>query len=132
MPGWVIPMENKAEFLEAISLGMDIESASYLVGLSPSNVFRLLEKGKKEQERLSSGRAVKPKPSEAGALALWQEVASARSQGIRAHLANIKNAAAEDWKASKFILEHISPGAYSSQGNVREIEAVPLGEIEGY
>lgn len=125
-------MESKNEFLEAISLGMDIESASYLVGLSPSAVFRLLEKGKKEQERLSTGRTAKPKPSEAGALTLWQEVAAARSKGIRTHLSNIRNASAEDWKASKFILEHIAPGAYSSQGSVREIEAVPMGEIEGY
>lgn len=124
-------LERYKEFLTAIQNGMDIETASYLAGMSPSAVFRLLETGKMEQERLSGTRAVKPRKEAEGALELWTEVAKRRAMSIQKHLRVINDAATDgDWKASKFALEHIHPRAFGNQGSNNEIEAVPLGQIE--
>lgn len=126
-------MDNKDEFLESISLGMDIASAAQLIGSAPTAMYRLLERGKREDDRLSNGtKATKPKASEAHALTLWREVCQARAQGQRSYIQTIKNAGAEDWKAAKFMLEAMNPGVFSSMGSVPEVEAVPLGEIEAY
>lgn len=125
-------LEMYKEFLNSITAGMDIETAAYLAGMSPAAVFRLLETGKMEQERLSGPRAVKPRKEAEGALELWVAVAKCRAKSIQRHISVINGAAADgDWKASKFALEHIHPRAYANQGSNHEIEAVQLGQIEG-
>lgn len=125
-------MEPYKDFLAAIQNGMDIETAAYLAGMAPASVFRLLETGKMEQERLSGTRAVKPRKEAQGALELWVEVAKRRAMSIQKHIRVINDAATDgDWKASKFALEHIHPRAYGNQGSNNEIEAAPLGQIEG-
>lgn len=122
-------MNNFSEFLAAIETGMDIESAAYLIGASPAAIFRLLERGKNEQERLTeSTRKTKERASEVAALELWVSVARARSKAIQRYLNAINNA--DDWKASKFALEHIHPAGFGAQGNHKEIERTRLGEIE--
>jgi hypothetical protein len=124
-------MDSKQEFLDAITLGMDIESACHLAGLAPSATYRLLERGKVEQERLArASKALKPKATEAGALELWQAVTKARAVSQRAYIKAIQSASAEDWKAAKFMLEHINPNVFATGGSVREVEAENLGEIE--
>lgn len=123
-------MNNFDEFLDAIEMGMDIESAAFLIGASPAAIFRLLERGKAEQERISGAtRAVKPKAAEASAMELWINVARCRSKAIQRHIRVINTA--DDWKASKFALEHIHPAGFGAQGNHKEIEQTRLGEIEG-
>lgn len=126
-------MDNfkQTQFLKAIENGLDIETASYLCGMSPASVFRLLERGKIEQERLNAGTRAKPRKSEEGALELWVEVAKNRAKSIARHLNNINMAAADDWKASKYVLEHVHPNVFGAQGSNREVEAVHLGELEG-
>lgn len=122
-------LNNFDEFLDAIEMGMDIESAAFLIGASPAAIFRLLERGKAEQDRLTGAtRVVKAKPSEAAAMELWVDVARRRSKAIQRHIRVINNA--EDWKASKFALEHIHPAGFGAQGNHKEIEQSRLGEIE--
>lgn len=123
-------MNNFDEFLDAIGEGMDIESAAFLIGASPAAIFRLLERGKAEQERLTaSTRKLKERPSESAAMELWVSVAQRRSKAIQRHIRVINNA--DDWKASKFALEHIHPAGFGAQGNHKEIEQSRLGEIEG-
>lgn len=126
-------MNNREEFLEAIGLGMDIESACYLVGLSPMDTYRLLERGKKEQERLGrASKALKPRVGEVGALELWKDVTRARAAGQRSYLQAIQSQAPDDWKAARFVLEHMNPQVFSSGGSVLEVDAPSLGEIEAF
>jgi hypothetical protein len=122
-------MNNFTEFLEAIESGMDIETAAFLIGASPSAIFRLLERGKAEQDRLTgSARKVKEKPSEAAALELWVDVARRRAKAIQRHIKVINDS--DDWKAHKDMLTHIHPAGFGAQGNTKEIEQSRLGEIE--
>lgn len=127
-------MDSFDEFLDAIETGMDMELAALSVGASPLAIFRLLERGKAEQARIYATTATaKPDPSEAAALELWVEVCKRRAKAVGKHIRVINRAAEDgDWKASKFILEHLHPNAYSPRGSHNSIEARPLGEIEGY
>lgn len=122
-------LSNFDEFLDAIETGMDIETSAFLIGASPAAIFRLLERGKAEQDRLTgSTRKSAPRASEAVALELWVNVAQRRARAIQRHIRVINNA--DDWKASLKVLGHIHPQGFGAQGNHREIEQVRLGEIE--
>lgn len=125
-------MEANKEFIEAVEAGIDIETASHLVGIAPLAMFRLLERGKLEQERLVTSPNAKPKPANAGALELWIAIASARAKAIKMHVDVINMAGKDgDWKASKYALEVLHPQTYKSgtQGLLEPYSNNEIGEL---
>lgn len=119
------------QFIDAIEDGLDAEKAATLCGLPPMAMLALLERGKREQYRIfASGKNLKPKASEAGALALWVEYAAARSRGIHQNIKVVKAAAIDgDWKAARYLLEKTHPEAYGTNGSVTELEAPSFKEL---
>lgn len=117
-------VQMKPEVLEklkqALRSGNDIETASHFSGISVSNVYRWLELGKHESERVAVGQ--KPDPDSEMFLEFWEELRRARAEAIVRNVAYIQTAAKDgSWQAAAWWLERTVPETYSrSKGEKAE------------
>lgn len=100
--------------LDALRGGADVNTASQFAGLNYGTVYRWVERGQRENERLEYG--YDPRPDEAPFLNLWQAMRKARAEAVVRNVAQIQKAANQgEWKAAAWWLERTVPEFYSKQ-----------------
>lgn len=98
--------------LDALRGGADINTAAQFAGLNYVTVFRWIERGQRENERLEYG--YDPRPEEAEFLELWQAMRKARAEAVVRNVAQIQKAANQgEWKAAAWWLERTVPEFYA-------------------
>ena len=109
--------ELKAKTLiDALRGGADINTAAQYAGLNYATVFRWIERGQRENERLEYG--YDPRPEEAEFLSLWQTMRKARAEAVVRNVAQIQKAANQgEWKAAAWWLERTVPEFYAKPRN---------------
>jgi len=113
--------EQTEKLLLAVRSGTDLETSCHYAGLSVPEVYRLLERGKVEAERIGAGQ--KPKASERAAMALWDDLKTARAEAIVRNVAAIQQAASNGtWQAAAWWLERAVSEKYGKSANDRRGE----------
>jgi len=96
----------------ALRSGNDIETAAHYAGVSIANVYRWLEVGKFESEKVSAGE--KTTPENAPYLEFWEELRKARADAIVRNVAYVQSAAKNgSWQAAAWWLERTVPEQYA-------------------
>lgn len=117
-----IDNEKITNLLAAVRSGTDLDTSCHFAGLSNSQVYRWLERGKIESERIEAGH--EPTDAEAEFLNFWDELKKARASAITRNVAHIQKAAQEGtWKAAAWWLERTVPEVYGTK-NQRQAPAV--------
>lgn len=97
---------------QALRAGNDIETAAHYAGTSMSNLYRMLEMGKIEAERIAVG--LEPRAEYADVLEFWESLRKARAEAIVRNVAYVQNAAKQgSWQAAAWWLERTVPETYS-------------------
>lgn len=124
--------EKQVEALrEALRAGNDVETAAHFAGISVANLYRWLEAGKLEAERIAYGEA--PNPDFADHLEFWEELRKARASAIVRNVAHIQKAAQNGaWQAAAWWLERTVPETYArSKGTKTELDSNKPKELPG-
>lgn len=96
--------EKVRALLDALKGGADINTASQFAGLNYATVYRWVERGQRENERIEEG--LPADPSEAEFLELWQAMRKARAEAVVRNVAQVQKAAAQgEWRAAAWWLE---------------------------
>jgi hypothetical protein len=103
------------KIVEQMKMGVDLDIAVHSVGLSLSEVYEWLERGKIEESKIAAG--MKAERAEAKHLAFWKEIKQARALSIAAVQMTIRGAMTDDWKAAAWWLEKNMPEKYGKQAN---------------
>lgn len=99
------------QLLDAMRGGADLQTACHYAGLSLPTVYRWLEAGKREAERIDADEA--PDDLQAPYLELWLEIRKARADAVMRNVAQIQKAANQgEWKAAAWWLERQLPDHY--------------------
>lgn len=102
------------QLLDALRGGADVTTASQFAGLNYGTVYRWVERGQRENERIEYGHD--PRPEEAPFLDLWQAMRKARAEAVVRNVAQIQKAANQgEWKAAAWWLERTVPEFYARQ-----------------
>lgn len=107
-PSWMalgsMDEQQVKTLLDAIRGGADINTASQLAGINYRTVYRWVERGQRENERIEQG--LEPLADETEFLVLWQSMRKARAEAITRNVALIQKAAQQgDWRAAAWWLE---------------------------
>ena len=124
----IVQMKPEAldQLKQALRSGNDIETASHFSGISVSNVYRWLELGKHEAERVAVGQ--KPNPENKMFLEFWEELRRARAEAIVRNVAYIQTAAKDgSWQAAAWWLERTVPETYSRSKAEKTEPKKPIG-----
>jgi hypothetical protein len=117
--------EQRDKLLLGIKSGTDLETSCHYAGLSVTDVYRMLERGKTEAEKVSAGS--KPIQSERECFDLWESLKTARAEAIVRNVAVIQQAASGGtWQAAAWWLERQAPEQFSK--SVADRRAVDKGE----
>lgn len=114
--------------VKAVQLGVDLEIAVHAAGMSMSEVFHWLERGKVEEAKIAAG--AKANRTEAKFLIFWRAIKQSRAKSIAQIQMNIRNAAIDDWKAAAWWLEKTMPEKYGKQAEQLEQLHDQMREIE--
>lgn len=117
--------EQRDKLLLGIKSGTDLETSCHYAGLSVTEVYRMLERGKTEAEKIGAGN--KPTVSERECFDLWESLKTARAEAIVRNVAVIQQAASSGtWQAAAWWLERQAPEQFSK--SVADRRAVDKGE----
>lgn len=105
--------ENILQLLAAIRGGSDLDTACHFAGLSTNQVYRWLERGKIEAERIESG--LKSIAAETNFVTFWNDLKKARADAIVRNVSVIQKAGQENWKAAAWWLERTLPETYGKR-----------------
>lgn len=106
--------DAKAQLFTALRSGSDLNTACHFAGLSIALVYKWLERGKTEAERLESGEV--PRETEDEYLEFWNELKKARADAVMRNVAHVQKAAqAGEWRAAQWWLEKSVPEVYGSK-----------------
>jgi hypothetical protein len=120
--------ENITQLLAAIRGGSDLDTACHFAGLSTNQVYRWLERGKIESERIESGK--KPVVAEKDFVAFWNDLKKARADAIVRNVSVIQKAGQENWKAAAWWLERTMPEKYGKRSiNKPAVNGEPPHEL---
>lgn len=116
---------------QALRGGNDVETAAHFAGVSVANVYRWLEIGKFESERISAGE--KANPENAPYVEFWEELRKARAEAIVRNVTYIQNAAKSgSWQAAAWWLERAVPEQYSRvKGSGKNAEVESQRQVSG-
>lgn len=115
---------------QALRGGNDIETASHFAGTSVANVYRWLELGKIEAEKVAMGQPVDKKNS--SYLEFWEELRKARAEAIVRNVAYVQNAAKNgSWQAAAWWLERSVPESYAKTNGGKSPELKGQNQIAG-
>jgi hypothetical protein len=104
--------ETLNKLRQAIQAGNDVETSAHFAGISIANVYRWLELGKNEAERIAVGTPADPEQAEY--LSFWEELRQARATAIVRNVSYVQTAAQNgNWQAAKWWLEQTVPEVYS-------------------
>lgn len=100
--------------IDALRGGSDLNTAAQFAGLNYGTVFRWIERGQRENERIEYGEPARPE--ETPYLDLWQAMRKARAEAVVRNVAQIQKAANQgEWKAAAWWLERTVPEVYAKQ-----------------
>lgn len=116
------------KIIEAIKLGVDLEIAVHAVGVSMSEAFHWLERGKTEDAKMAAG--MKANRAETKFLTFWKEVTQARATSIAQVQMNMRRATIDDWKAAAWWLEKTMPEKYGKNAEQLTQVAEQMKELE--
>lgn len=109
-----IDQDKVSQLLTALRSGGDLDTACHFAGLSNAQVYRWLERGKVESERIEAGNL--PIETENEFLVFWDELKKARADAIIRNVAHVQKAAqAGTWKAAAWWLERSVPDVYGTR-----------------
>lgn len=98
----------------ALRTGNYFEHACAFAGLSPSTVYRWLERGRKEREIIEQGN--KPDPNEMHYVELCDTIEKARAEAVVRNVGIIQKAANNGtWQAAAWWLERTMPTQFGRQ-----------------
>lgn len=124
-----ITTEQIESLCSAIRSGSDLDTSCHFAGISNQLVYRWLEFGKLESERINAGG--KPLKAEAKYLAFWDDLKKARADAVVRNVAFIQKAAQEgNWQAAAWWLERTVPESYGKKSNTQP-KATENKQIEG-
>lgn len=121
--------EDRTKALEqALAGGVDIETASHYAGLSVNEVYRALERGKVDSDRIAAGGRVRA--AETPYRQFFERLRTARAATIVRNSATVQRASGEDWRAAAWWLERAGGQQFAkpNKGNGGEIEGAPAIE----
>jgi hypothetical protein len=117
----VMNTEITEKVSQALRAGNDIDTAAHFAGISVSQMYRWLEVGKFEAERVASGQEADP--SKAQMLDFWEALRTARAEAIVRNVAYIQTAAKQgSWQAAAWWLERTVPETYSRTKATSKVE----------
>jgi hypothetical protein len=97
--------------IEALNAGNYLEHACDYAGIGKSTVYRWLDRGQNEAERIDAGN--EPNPDEHTYLELWDAIKKARASAMVRNVAIIQQAArGGTWQAAAWWLERTAPQQY--------------------
>jgi hypothetical protein len=109
-----VNVENLQQLIQALRNGSDLETACAFAGVSSQEVYRGLERGKFEAEKILAGSEANAEESQN--LELWQTLKKARADAIVQNVAFVQKAARNgDWKAAAWWLERAVPEQYGKR-----------------
>ena len=122
--------EQREKLLVAVRTGTDLETGCQYAGISASEVYRILERGKRVSEQQADGEA---DGIDQEALQLWRDLSSARADSVVRNVAVIQQAANNgSWQAAAWWLERSSPENYSKTYSDRKpLDKGKNPELEG-
>lgn len=109
----MIDQDKIQQLLTALRSGVDLDTACHFAALSNAQVYRWLERGKVESERIEAGSTARE--SEAEFLQFWDELKKARADAIVRNVSTIQKAAQDTWKAAAWWLERTVPDVYGTR-----------------
>jgi transposase len=115
--------------IQALLGGNYVEVACQYAGLAPSTVYRWVERGRNEKDRLEAGQP--PTPSETPYIELCEAVEKARAQAIVANVTVIQQAARQGtWQAAAWWLERTMPNQYGRKVQAEVSGTVSVQDLE--
>jgi transposase-like protein len=115
--------------IQALQGGNYVDVACQYAGLAPSTVYRWVERGRNERDRLEAGQA--PTPSETPYVELCESVERARAQAVVANVTVIQQAArAGTWQAAAWWLERSMPNQYGRKVQAEVSGSVSVQDLE--
>jgi hypothetical protein len=104
--------QKTKQLCDAIRGGADLQTAAHFAGFNVQTVYRWLELGQRENERLDRGE--NPDDSASAYLELWLQLRKARADAVMRNVAQIQKAANQgEWKAAAWWLERQLPDTFS-------------------
>jgi len=120
--------EKLKVLIASLKNGAYVETACSYAGIGTSSVYRWLERGRVEDERLQNGEA--PNPEETPYWEIWDAIEKARSEATLRNLTLIQTAAQSgSWQAAAWYLERTSPKLYARR-NYNEVTGANGGALE--
>jgi hypothetical protein len=117
----IVNTEILEKVSQALRAGNDIDTAAHFAGISVSQMYRWLEVGKFEAERVASGQ--KADPANAQMLEFWEALRTARAEAIVRNVAYIQTAAKQgSWQAAAWWLERTVPETYSRTKPTQKVD----------
>jgi hypothetical protein len=102
------------KLLLGVRSGTDLETSAHYAGLSVSQVYKWLEIGKLESDRIANGE--KKDTALVFYFDLWGELTRARAESIVRNVATIQTAASNGtWQAAAWWLERAVPNQYGKK-----------------
>jgi transposase-like protein len=115
--------------IQALQGGNYVDVACQYAGLAPSTVYRWVERGRNERDRLEAGQP--PTPSETPYVELCESVGRARAQAVVANVTVIQQAArAGTWQAAAWWLERSMPNQYGRKVQAEVSGSVSVQDLE--
>lgn len=112
----LVDADKVKALIDALRGGADINTASQFAGLNYQTVYRWVERGQRENERLDEG--LPADPDEAECLSLWQAMRKARAEAVVRNMAQVQKAASQgEWRAAAWFLERSVPEFRAKQRN---------------
>jgi hypothetical protein len=110
----MIAEDRMKSLIEALRNGTDLETACAFAEVSAPEVYRMLELGKYEAEKVFAGS--EPDPNMAPNLDLWQTLKKARADAIVKNVAYVQRAAKNGtWQAAAWWLERSVPETFGKR-----------------
>lgn len=123
-----VQSEKVQTLITALKAGAYIQTACVYSGVSESTVYRWLERGRKENERIDNEE--KPNADEAPYLELWESIEKARAEATLRNLQIIQTSAQNgSWQASAWFLERTMPAMYGRR-NYNEVTGANGGALQ--
>lgn len=119
--------EKIKTLIASLKNGAYLDTACTYAGIGSSSVYRWLERGRLENERIEAGE--KPSPDEKPYWEIWESIEKARSEATLRNVTLVQTAAQNgSWQAAAWFLERTNPRLYGRR-NYNEVtgsEGKPL------
>jgi len=120
--------EKVKVLIASLKNGAYVETACSYAGIGTSSVYRWLERGKAEDERVQKGE--EPNPEETPYWEIWDTIEKARSEATLRNITLIQTAAQNgSWQAAAWFLERTAPKLYARR-SYSEVTGADGGALE--